>query len=38
MNLIYKIAFNAYIPTKNEVDALAMKLGTTNEKLMVDLN
>ena len=38
MNLIYKIAFNEYIPTKNEVDTLVMELGTTNEKFMVYLN
>ena len=38
MNLIYKIAFNEYIPTKNEFDALVMESGTTSEKLMVYLN
>ena len=38
MNLIYQIAFNEYIPTKNEFDTLAMKLRITNKKLMVYLN
>ena len=38
MNLIYQIAFNEYTPTKNDVDALAMKLRITNKKLMVYLN